>query len=146
MAIDLESTTAPPELSDRARRERIDRPLAAAVDFGEGCPPRLAEAIRYALLSPGKRLRPILTLLAAEVARAWMCRGGVVQSLAVSAASCTFPLPRVLRGRRRMVHSQPCYKPSARQRVPQSRCRTRPNCALVLGQFSWPPPTSWGCG
>jgi geranylgeranyl diphosphate synthase type II len=31
-----------------------------------GCPPRLAEAIRYCLLAPGKRLRPALVLWAAE--------------------------------------------------------------------------------
>ncbi len=30
------------------------------------CPPRLAEAMRYSLLGGGKRLRPILTLMAAE--------------------------------------------------------------------------------
>jgi geranylgeranyl diphosphate synthase type II len=34
--------------------------------FPEECPAKLAEAIRYALLAPGKRMRPILTLLAAE--------------------------------------------------------------------------------
>src|SRR5205823_5092008 len=32
------------------------------------CPPRLAEAVRYGLLAPGKRLRPVLVMLAAEAA------------------------------------------------------------------------------
>ena len=32
----------------------------------EGCPARLADAMRYSVLAPGKRLRPILTLLASE--------------------------------------------------------------------------------
>jgi geranylgeranyl diphosphate synthase type II len=50
------------------------QPLREAVDGGldrfsaecEGCPRRLAEAIRYSLLAPGKRLRPLLCLLACE--------------------------------------------------------------------------------
>lgn len=32
----------------------------------EGCPDRLCEAIRYSVLSPGKRIRPLLCLLACE--------------------------------------------------------------------------------
>ena len=31
-----------------------------------GCPDQLREAIRYSLLAPGKRLRPMLVLMAAE--------------------------------------------------------------------------------
>ena len=34
--------------------------------LGEGCPARLREAMRYSLLAPGKRMRPMLVLLAAE--------------------------------------------------------------------------------
>ncbi len=33
---------------------------------GPGCPPALAEAMAYSLLAPGKRLRPLLVLLACE--------------------------------------------------------------------------------
>jgi geranylgeranyl diphosphate synthase type II len=36
------------------------------VDAGEDCPAALSEAMRYSLLAPGKRLRPLLVLLAAE--------------------------------------------------------------------------------
>lgn len=32
----------------------------------EGCPPRLGEAIRYSLLAPGKRFRPLLVLLSCQ--------------------------------------------------------------------------------
>ncbi len=46
--------------------EPINAALRDACEFADGCPPRLAEAIRYALLAPGKRLRPALTLMAAE--------------------------------------------------------------------------------
>ncbi|MGB9687558.1 polyprenyl synthetase family protein [Thermogutta sp.] len=47
-------------------RQRIDAELARRTDFPEGCPPRLKEAIRYSLLSPGKRFRPLLVLLSTE--------------------------------------------------------------------------------
>jgi geranylgeranyl diphosphate synthase type II len=47
-------------------RELIDAALVKAVKFDAGCPSHLAEAIRYALLAPGKRLRPQLVLSAAE--------------------------------------------------------------------------------
>ncbi|WP_372895157.1 polyprenyl synthetase family protein [Stieleria sp.] len=44
----------------------IEQSLQAACQFGSGCPDRLADAIRYAVLAPGKRLRPALVLMAAE--------------------------------------------------------------------------------
>jgi geranylgeranyl diphosphate synthase type II len=47
-------------------REPIDEALSAYSEFGAGCPDHLREAIRYSLLAPGKRLRPTLTLLAAQ--------------------------------------------------------------------------------
>jgi geranylgeranyl diphosphate synthase type II len=45
---------------------RIDAALDRYAQFEDGCPPELGKAIRYALLAPGKRLRPTLVLLAAE--------------------------------------------------------------------------------
>lgn len=54
-------------------RRRIDAALDRYSRLGDEpdelsrfSPPRLTEAIRYSLLAPGKRLRPTLTLLAAE--------------------------------------------------------------------------------
>ncbi|GIW91044.1 MAG: geranylgeranyl pyrophosphate synthetase [Pirellulaceae bacterium] len=47
-------------------RKEIDAALDRYSRFGEGCPRKLEEAIRYSLLAPGKRLRPLLVLLAAE--------------------------------------------------------------------------------
>jgi len=44
----------------------IEAALREACRFEEGCPPRLADAMRHALLAPGKRLRPGLVLMAAE--------------------------------------------------------------------------------
>ncbi|HLA84788.1 MAG TPA: farnesyl diphosphate synthase [Thermoguttaceae bacterium] len=49
-----------------AARSRVDRALDRYSRPGEGCPAALAEAMRYGLLAPGKRLRPLLVLMAAE--------------------------------------------------------------------------------
>ncbi|KAA5547342.1 polyprenyl synthetase family protein [Roseiconus nitratireducens] len=54
----------------------IEQALAEACRFGEGCPARLADAIRYAVLAPGKRLRPALVLMAAEA-----CGGSARQAM-----------------------------------------------------------------
>ena len=53
-------------VADPARLAAIEAALDAAAKFDDRCPPHLAEAIRYALLAPGKRLRPQLVLMAAE--------------------------------------------------------------------------------
>ena len=62
-------------------RQRIDAALAEYANFGEGCPARLQEAIRYSLLAPGKRLRPTLVLLAAEA-----CGGSLESALPAACA------------------------------------------------------------
>jgi geranylgeranyl diphosphate synthase type II len=48
------------------RRAAIDDHLKAALAPCEAAPAQLLEAMRYSLLAPGKRLRPLLVLLAAE--------------------------------------------------------------------------------
>lgn len=48
-------------------RQEIDAALDVATQFGADCPDRLREAIRYSLLAPGKRLRPIFVLVAHEL-------------------------------------------------------------------------------
>jgi geranylgeranyl diphosphate synthase type II len=47
-------------------REFIEPRLAAALAFSAEAAPRLADAMRYAVLAPGKRLRPALVLWAAQ--------------------------------------------------------------------------------
>ncbi len=47
-------------------RGRIDERLRELVRLMDDAPPPLREAVEYSLLAPGKRLRPILTMLAAE--------------------------------------------------------------------------------
>ncbi len=51
-----------------ARRREVDAALEVAVPAPPACPPRVAEAMRYSVFAGGKRLRPILTLAAAEAA------------------------------------------------------------------------------
>ena len=60
--------TSPPDLDHylRTRRTEIDAALEAALPVPPTCPPLIAEAMRYSLFAGGKRLRPILTLAAAE--------------------------------------------------------------------------------
>ncbi len=48
------------------RRAEIEQRLDAALRPQEGLPDELLRAMRYSLLAPGKRLRPLLVLLAAE--------------------------------------------------------------------------------
>ena len=45
----------------------IESRLGEYSQFDEDCPDVLREAIRYSLLAPGKRLRPLLTLIAVDV-------------------------------------------------------------------------------
>ena len=61
--------------------ELIETALRRAVEFDAGCPAQLAEAIRYSLLAPGKRLRPQLVLMAAEA-----CGGDVHAALPAAVA------------------------------------------------------------
>ena len=65
----IESTAPAPPIADPSADllgQQIDAALAAALEFGPGCPARLAEAMRYAVLGPGKRLRPRMVLMAAQ--------------------------------------------------------------------------------
>ncbi|MEX2168741.1 MAG: polyprenyl synthetase family protein [Pirellulales bacterium] len=65
-------------------RVRVDSALDLALQFGEGCPIELQEAMRYSVLGSGKRLRPLLVLLAAEAC------GGLVE--AALPAACAVEL------------------------------------------------------
>ncbi|MBN2579822.1 MAG: polyprenyl synthetase family protein [Pirellulales bacterium] len=59
----------------------VESALDRYSQLGEGCPDRLKEAIRYSLLAPGKRLRPMLVLLASEA-----CGGDAEAALPAAAA------------------------------------------------------------
>ena len=48
-------------------RKEIESALDAATQFPADCPERLRESIRYSLLAPGKRIRPVFVLMAYEL-------------------------------------------------------------------------------
>lgn len=62
-------------------REQIEQALARYTDFNKDCPAQLREAIRYSLLSPGKRLRPLLVMMACQA-----CEVDAVQALPAACA------------------------------------------------------------
>jgi geranylgeranyl diphosphate synthase type II len=62
-------------------RAMVDRQLESYVAFDAGCPDQLSDAIRYSLMSPGKRLRPLLALAACHV-----CGGDVEAALPAACA------------------------------------------------------------
>lgn len=62
-------------------REWIDQGLRFYTELGPASPEILTEAMRYSLLAPGKRLRPLLTLAACE-----MCGGQPEQALPAACA------------------------------------------------------------
>ena len=77
----VQTTSVSIEQYAQGVRERIDRALLNFTDFGRGCPDHLREAIRYSLLAPGKRLRPMLVLMAAEA-----CQGDIESALPAACA------------------------------------------------------------
>jgi len=59
----------------------VNNHLQAALRLGDCCPPKLVEAMRYGVLAPGKRLRPILVVMAAEA-----CGGRDVDAMPAACA------------------------------------------------------------
>jgi geranylgeranyl diphosphate synthase type II len=57
-------------------RPQIDAALSHYCDLALGCPSELRQAMRYSLLAPGKRLRPMLVLMSAEA-----CGGDIFSAL-----------------------------------------------------------------
>ncbi len=68
-----------PQYAQQLRTE-IDQVLDEYSRFDADCPDILQDAFRYSLLAPGKRLRPMLVLMAAETC-------GSDRSLALPAAA-----------------------------------------------------------
>ncbi len=75
----LPMTTFPAELD--SYRAQLERQLEAYSQFDAGCPEHLADAIRYSLLAPGKRIRPLLVLMAAK-----LCGGEIEHALPAACA------------------------------------------------------------
>ena len=96
------------------RRAAIDAALAAALPAD--CPPVLNEALRYTLLASGKRLRPLLTLVACEAA------GGSAES--ALAAACAVE----------MVHTYSLVHDDLPAMDDDDLRRGRPTCHKVYGE------------
>lgn len=62
-------------------RAKIDARLRCYLSALDGCPARLVQAMQYTVLAPGKRLRPLLVLLAAEA-----CGGSIEAALPAACA------------------------------------------------------------
>jgi geranylgeranyl diphosphate synthase type II len=73
------TTLFPPQIE--SNRQLIEDALISACDFDSDCPEHLAEAIRYCLLAPGKRIRPLLVLAASEV-----CGGEISNAIPAACA------------------------------------------------------------
>jgi geranylgeranyl diphosphate synthase, type II len=69
-----------PAIAERFRA-RIEAALEETLRLPSGCPERLAEAMRYSLLAPAKRLRPLLVLISAEA-----CGGSIESALPAACA------------------------------------------------------------
>ena len=110
----LETSTVTTDASPL--RHRIDEALAGYTHFGPGCPPRLAETIRYSLLAPGKRLRPLLVLMAAEA-----CGGDAETALP---AACAVE----------MVHTYSLIHDDLPAMDNDDLRRGRPTCHKVYGE------------
>lgn len=94
----------------------IDAALDRYSRFDDGCPAVLAEAIRYALLAPGKRLRPRLVLLATEA-----CDGSVEDALPVACAV-------------EMIHTYSLVHDDLPAMDDDDLRRGRPTCHKVYGE------------
>lgn len=62
-------------------RPRVEKALEGYTQLPGGCPSPLADAIRYSLLAPAKRLRPLLVLMAAEA-----CGGSLEDAMPAACA------------------------------------------------------------
>jgi geranylgeranyl diphosphate synthase type II len=77
----METSTAPFSQLAAGATAMVEEALERYVQLPADCPPKLAEAIRYSVLAPGKRLRPLLVLMAAEA-----CGGNMEAALPAACA------------------------------------------------------------
>jgi geranylgeranyl diphosphate synthase type II len=77
----LSAVSSPFQVRAERLLPEVDAALRAWSDLPDGCPAGLKEAMRYSLLAPGKRLRPMLVLLAAEA-----CGGSIQAAMPAACA------------------------------------------------------------
>lgn len=109
------STSAFHEFAQEVRAE-IEAALQEYTEFDEDCPPRLREAIRHSVLAPGKRLRPMLVLMAAEA-----CGGARGPAMPAAAAV-------------EMVHTYSLIHDDLPAMDDDALRRGRPACHAVYGE------------
>ena len=97
-------------------RDQIDGALGDYISPAEGCPDKLGQAIRYAVMSPGKRLRPMLVLMACEAC-------GQTGAAALPAACAV-----------EMVHAYSLVHDDLPAMDDDDLRRGRPSCHKVFGQ------------
>jgi geranylgeranyl diphosphate synthase, type II len=96
---------------------QVDAALEAYSSLSaDGCPVQLREAIRYSLLAPGKRIRPMLALLAAEA-----CGGAIPDAMP---AACAVE----------MVHAYSLIHDDLPAMDDDDLRRGRPTCHKVYGE------------
>lgn len=100
------------------RRAEIDQTLDRFTQFDSGCPSALSEPIRYSLLAPGKRLRPLLVLLATEA-----CGCNLQRALPAAAAV-------------EMIHTYSLIHDDLPAMDDDDLRRGRPTCHKVYGEAS----------
>jgi geranylgeranyl diphosphate synthase type II len=98
------------------RNERIESALQEALGRTRGCPSALFDALSYALMSPGKRLRPHLVILACEAA------GGTERAAMAAAAAVE------------MVHAYSLVHDDLPAMDDDDLRRGRPTCHRVYGE------------
>lgn len=94
----------------------INAALERACAPAEGCPPVLADAMRYSLLAPGKRLRPALVLLAAQ-----SCGGAAEAAMPAAVAV-------------EMIHAYSLIHDDLPSMDDDDLRRGRPTCHIKFGQ------------
>jgi len=97
-------------------RQEVDSALAACIQFGPGCPEHLQQAMEHSLLGPGKRLRPLLVLLATEAC-------GSLRSRAMPAACAV-----------EMVHAYSLIHDDLPAMDDDDLRRGRPSCHAAFGE------------
>jgi geranylgeranyl diphosphate synthase type II len=100
----------------RARQKVVDEYLRHQCRPADGCPAALAEAMQYSLLGGGKRLRPILVLMASEAA------GGAEQQALPAAAAVE------------MIHTYSLIHDDLPAMDDDDLRRGRPTCHKVFGE------------
>jgi geranylgeranyl diphosphate synthase, type II len=108
--------TLAPSFTSHVDRLGPDIEAALRKCLPAGCPDRLRDAIRYSLLGPGKRLRPILALMAAET-----CHGDLAAAMP---AACAVE----------MIHAYSLIHDDLPAMDDDDLRRGRPTCHKVYGE------------